>query len=120
MNAMKEMSTEMPKAAAVERMMDLASRWQKLGLTAAVWSNPAMLERMAAMHAEWTGFLSRRMQENLKVQGECLGCTDPVEFQEIQGRFFKTAFDQYCAEIGKLVRMQQSAFEELEVKGSGD
>lgn len=108
------------QSAALERMMDMTKDWQKLGLSAAVWSNPAILERLVEMQAEWTRFLSERLQENLAIQGEFMGCTDPVAFREIQGRYLKTAFDQYCAEMGKLVRMQQSAFDSMMGQKSAD
>lgn len=118
--ALPSRAAQADQSVALERMMDLTKDWQKFGLSAAVWTNPAMLERMVEMQAEWSRFLTDRLQENLAIQSEFLGCTDPVEFREIQGRYLKTAFDQYCAEMGKLVRMQQSAFDTLMGQRSGD
>jgi hypothetical protein len=45
-------------------------------------------------------------------------CHDPAEFSRIQGEFLKTAFDQYSAETGKLVQMNQAVLDSVMGRGT--
>ncbi|PRY25399.1 phasin protein [Aliiruegeria haliotis] len=98
---------------------EVFAHWQRIGVAAFGWPNPVWVQQMADMSAEVAQFISDRIREDLRTQSELLDCDNPVEMREIQGRFLKTAFDQYSAETGKLVRMNRCAIDALLGRNSG-
>lgn len=99
-------------ATGLEHMQSALAEFQRAGAWFVGMTNPAFMHTMAEMNAELAAFVSERLREDLKTQAEILHCTDPVALREIQCRYLKTAFDQYCAEMGRLVRMNQAALDE--------
>ncbi|MFD0978984.1 MULTISPECIES: phasin family protein [Tropicimonas] len=100
-------------------MAELLSDWQRAGMGALAWMNPVWVRSMTEMGNEMMQFSSDRIREGIRFQGEILQCCDPVAFREIQGRYLKTAFEQYSAETGKLVRMNRAALDEVTGRSSG-
>lgn len=105
--------------AATEQMMSHFEDWQKAGLGAWAWSNPEWFRQMTAINAEVTRFVTDRLQQDLEFQTQLLQCRDPAELRELQGRFFKEAFEQYSAETGKLVQMNRAALDAATGRGAG-
>ncbi len=103
----------------LDQTLESVTDWQKLVTMSAGWAGPGWAQSVAAFNAEVVRFLSDRLDEDLKTQAEILQCRDPVSLREIQGRFLKTAFEQYCAEIGKLVQMNQAAVSQVCARESG-
>ncbi|SMX34341.1 phasin family protein [Actibacterium lipolyticum] len=74
--------------------------------------NTAMMQAMARYGTEFTEFVSKRLQEDMKTQHEILGCRDIGKLGDIQATFVKTAMDQYSAETGKLLQMSNEIMDE--------
>lgn len=85
------------------------SDWQDAASGAAGWPNSDWVNTLVEINAEIASFVSDRLREDMRMQAEVLNCTNPVELREIQGRFLKTAFEQYSAKTGDLVRLNQAA-----------
>lgn len=100
-------------AANAERMAEVFSDWQKAGVGALAWMNPVWVRSMMDMGNEVMQFASDRIRDGIRFQGEVLQCCDPVAFREIQGRYLKTAFEQFSVETGKLVRMNRAVLDEV-------
>lgn len=101
-------------------MMSIFEDWQKAGLGSWAWANPAWYEQALEVNSEIARFIVDRIRQDLEFQSELLQCRDPAAFREIQGRFLKEAFDQYSAETGKLVRLNQAALDAATGRKSGD
>ncbi|WP_347309860.1 phasin family protein [Defluviimonas sp. SAOS-178_SWC] len=65
----------------------------------------AMLEGAGDLGNEVIQFVADRIAEDVKIQHEIMECRNPADLVRIQQRFLQTAFDQYTAETGKLVKM---------------
>ncbi|WP_165354630.1 phasin family protein [Tropicimonas sp. IMCC6043] len=94
---------------ATATMMSIFEDWQKAGLGAWAWTNPAWYETALEVNTELARFVSDRIRQDLEFQAELMQCRDAASFREVQGKFLKEAFGQYSAETGKLVRMSQEA-----------
>lgn len=99
--------------AATDQMMSLFEEWQNAGLAAWAWTNPSLLQQMSEINSEVVQFVSDRIRQDVQFQQELMKCRDPAEFRELQGQFLKDAFDQYSAETGKLVQMNQAALKAM-------
>ncbi|WP_068109875.1 phasin family protein [Tropicimonas marinistellae] len=102
-----------PAGSGKDRMAEYMIDWQKTGFGTLFWMSPVWVRAMSDVSAEVAQFVSERIREDVRTQQEILQCRDPVELREIQGRFLKTAFDQYSAETGRLVRLQRAVLDEL-------
>jgi hypothetical protein len=103
-----------------DRAAEFWSHWQTAGFGAIAGSGPAYMVRLGEMNAEVVRFATESVGHNLRVGSEMMHCTDPVEFREVQGRYLKSAFESCCAEVGKLVRLNQDAIDEALGRRSGD
>ena len=97
---------------ALDRATELYAEWQKASLGAVAWANPTSVQRWGEMNAEVARFATEWMLQSYHAGSEMLQCADPVEFREVQGRYLKTTFENYCAEAGKLGRMNQIAMKQ--------
>ena len=105
--------------AATEQMTTLFEDWQKAGLGAWAWANPAWFRQVTEINSEIARFVADRLRQDLEFQSEVLQCRDPLELREIHGRFIRDAFDQYSAETGKLVQMNRAALDAATGRDAG-
>ncbi len=94
--------------------------WQTLGLAGLTWMSPRMAQQLVDMQIELVRFAARRAEACARARAECLGAKDPVEFRDAWGRYLRSAFEQYCAETGTLVRMNRAAFDGSTGRGTAD
>ena len=83
------------------------------------WFGTAWLDSATEVSRELADFLSRRIQEDVRTQHEILNCSDPAEMQGIQARFVKRAVEDYTAETGTLVKLNQDFMEKLAKASNG-
>ncbi|SFC49601.1 phasin family protein [Tropicimonas isoalkanivorans] len=93
--------------------------WPLAGGGALAWMSPVWVSAMSDISAEVTQFVSERIRADIETQQEILQCRDPIELREIQGRYLKTAFDQYSAETGRLIRLNQEVLDQLTGRSDG-
>jgi len=74
-------------------------------LSLAGWMGTAWFERVAELGSKVTSFVAERIKEDVKTQHALLHCRSLPEVQQVQAEFLQTAFDQYRAETGKLIKM---------------
>jgi hypothetical protein len=63
---------------------------------------------LAAMHREWTEFVSRRLAEDLALPQRMAACHRPDEVWQVWGSFLQRAFADYHDELGALARLGSS------------
>lgn len=68
-------------------------------------------EVASQMNAEWFGFVSERLREDLAFQQQLLSCKSPPDVYEACTRFTQTAVHQYHQEFQRLAEMSQVAME---------
>jgi hypothetical protein len=79
--------------------------WGQVG---AAWA-----EAMSDLGAETMRFLAARVQEDVGFQQRILHASSLDELRHIQGAFVQKAIDQYVAETGRMVEMNEELAEKL-------
>ena len=65
----------------------------------------AMLDGLTKAQSEISDFITQRIRQDVETQAEMLRCRTLDDVRELQTRFFKTAVDQYAAEMSRLMRI---------------
>lgn len=86
---------------------------QQNALESLNWFGSAWLETWNAMGSEVSEFIADRIQEDIKTQQAMLKCKNPAELSAVQTAFVQKAIEQYTAETGKLVSLQQDFIDRL-------
>jgi hypothetical protein len=79
--------------------------WGQVG---AAWA-----EAMSDLGAEAMRFLAARVQEDVGLQQRLLHASSLDELRHIQAAFMQKAIDQYVAETGRMVEMNEALAEKL-------
>lgn len=58
---------------------------------------------------EWTGFVTRRLRQDVRTANAMLHCHNPAELPKIQAAFFQKAMDEYQEEAGRVNAVLQEA-----------
>lgn len=103
-----------------EQAMSAAIDFQRAGAGLLAWTSPDWLRAVSDFRAEMADFMSERIRQDLATQVEVLQCRDLVELRALQCRYMKTAFEQYCDEMSKLVRMNRAMLDGWSGRSSGD
>lgn len=51
---------------------------------------------------EWSGFVTRRLRQDVHTANAILHCQNPAEIPKIQAAFFQKAMDEYQEEAGRV------------------
>ncbi len=92
--------------------------WEVKGTVAAGAAGQAWFRNGTEMLSELTDFAHLRLQETLRTQADIQRCTNPMELRDVQCRYLKTAFEQYCVEAGRLMQLNQNALDAFLGKGA--
>ena len=65
----------------------------------------AMLEGLTKAQHEISDFITERIRQDVETQAEMLRCRTLDDVRDLQTRFFKTAVDQYAAEMSRLMQI---------------
>lgn len=114
--ATQKKATEAAENPAAKAMSEL----QKMGFGSLAWMGTDWLENMSDLSSELLQFVSERVKEDVKTQHEILHAKDLGEVQKIQMRFMQEAVDQYTAETGKLIDMNNTFVARLQEKANGN
>lgn len=83
--------------------------------------NGALLEGFAAAQKEWADFMHRRIQEDVAVTRQLIGCHSLTDMQDVYSQYLKTAVEQYQQQSEKVVQrgqlFAQHMTETFEAKG---
>ncbi len=91
---------------------------QKMGFGSLSWMGTDWMETMSDLSSEWLQFVSDRVKQDVKTQHRILHAKDLGEVQKIQMQFMQEAVDQYTAETGKLIDMNNAFFERMQQKST--
>ena len=65
----------------------------------------AMFEGLTNAQTEISDFITERIRQDVETQAEMLRCRTLDDVRDLQTRFFKTAVDQYAAEMSRLMKI---------------
>lgn len=65
----------------------------------------AMLEGLTKAQTEISDFITERIRQDVETQAEMLRCRTLDDVRDLQTRFFKTAVEQYGAEMSRLMKI---------------
>ena len=65
----------------------------------------AMFEGLTNAQTEISDFITERIRQEVETQAEMLRCRTLDDVRDLQTRFFKTAVDQYAAEMSRLMKI---------------
>ena len=65
----------------------------------------AMLEGLTKTQREISDFITERIRQDVETHAEMLRCQTLDDVRDLQTRFFKTAVDQYAAEMSRLMQI---------------
>ena len=65
----------------------------------------AMLEGLAKAQSEISDFITERIRQDVETQAEMLRCQTLDDVRDLQTRFYRTAVDQYAAEVSRLMQI---------------
>ena len=68
-------------------------------------ASAAMLEGLTKAQTELSDFITERIRHDVETQADMLRCRTLDDVRELQTRFFKTAVDQYAAEVNRLMKI---------------
>jgi hypothetical protein len=74
--------------------------------------NGKLLTSCLEFNREWTGFLMRRMQEDVSLVHDLAQCTEPRGVFEVYSTFFTRALSDYQSEYAQLATLNGKAFEQ--------
>src|SRR5262245_16654822 len=72
-----------------------------------------LLESVAKAQKDWADFMHRRIQEDVAVARELIGCQSLADMHEVYSQYLKTAFEQYQQQAETAVRQGQSMAQHL-------
>lgn len=72
----------------------------------------AMLEGLTKAQTEISDFVTERIRQDVETQAEMLRCRTLDDVRDLQTRFFKTAVDQYAAEMSRLMKISTDAMQQ--------
>jgi hypothetical protein len=75
--------------------------------------NGTLLESVAAAQKEWADFVHRRIQEDVAVTRQLIGCSSLADMHEVYSHYLKTAFEQYHQQSEKVVQRGRSMAQHL-------
>lgn len=97
----------------ISSMMQAFLKAQKASPGPLSWFGNAWLEAFGEVGSELSAFIAERISEDVKTQHEMLHCKSPVELQKLQSRFVQKAIDDYTAETGRFVELNQKFLDRL-------
>lgn len=62
----------------------------------------AMADAWLDLCEEWTGFVTRRLRQDVRTANAMLQCKNPAEIPKVQAAFFQKAMDEYQEEAGRV------------------
>jgi hypothetical protein len=65
----------------------------------------AMLEGLTKAQTEISDFIVERIRQEVETQAEMFRCRTLDDVRDLQARFFRTAVDQYGAEVSRLMKI---------------
>ena len=71
----------------------------------------AMLEGLTKVQTEIADFITERIRQDVETQAEMLRCRTLDDVRDLQTRFFRTAVDQYAAEVNRLMKINTDTME---------
>ena len=69
----------------------------------------AMADAWLDLCDEWTGFVTRRLRQDVRTANTMLHCQNPADIPKIQAAFFQKAMDEYQEEAGRVNAVMQDA-----------
>ena len=69
----------------------------------------AMADAWLDLYEEWTGFVNRRLRQDVRTTNAILQCQNPGEIPKIQAAFMQKAMDEYQHESGRVSTVLQDA-----------
>ena len=69
----------------------------------------AMADAWLDLCEEWTGFVTRRLRQDVRTANAILHCKNPAEIPKVQAAFFRKAMDEYQEEAGRVNVVLQDA-----------
>ena len=106
-------TTDQTSTGTIPSMMQAFLEAQQASLGPLNWMGNAWIEAFGDVGSELAGFVAERIKEDVKTQHQMMHCKTPAELQKIQADFVRTAIEQYTAETGKLVQLNQAFLDKL-------
>lgn len=69
----------------------------------------AMADAWLDLCQEWTGFVTKRLRQDVRTANAILHCRNSAEIPKIQAAFFQKAMDEYEEEAGRVNVVLQDA-----------
>ena len=88
-----------------DRLIDRVTSEQQEVLEAMQSTGEAVLEGVNSTRRSIADFLAERIRQDLDAQAALLRCRSMGEVREVQGRFLRTAVDQYAGEASRLLQL---------------
>jgi len=79
--------------------------WQKAAMAPMAGLAPAWTEAVQDYMRMSGEFLARRVEKDMQLQRELLGCRDPKQWQELQAHFMEEAMEDYRAQSGQMAEI---------------
>ena len=98
-------TSKVPMTEAVASAQEAISSAQQETLHKIGAAGAAMLEGLTKAQAEISDFITQRIRQDIETQAEMLRCRTLDDVRDLQARFFKTALDQYAAEMSRLMKI---------------
>jgi colicin import membrane protein len=73
----------------------------------------AVIEGMASAREEVSTFVASRIRQGIEAQAELMGCRTLGDLREVQGRFVRSAIEQYAAEADSLAGIGREVISKL-------
>ena len=80
---------------------------QEAGLGPLGWLTPVWVEHMQEVGHDLAEFVAARIREDVRTQQRILRCRTIDELREVQTAFIAGAFEDYAAETGRLVTLNE-------------
>jgi Phasin protein len=87
-----------------ESWMDMS----RPALTALADLNVRVYENLAAMNKEWTGYIDRRLKEDLAMPQQIASCKSVPEMYGVYFEYFQKAVAHYQEELEQLARLTKT------------
>jgi hypothetical protein len=74
-------------------------------------ASAVLLEGLTKVQAEIADFIAERIRQDVETQADMLSCRNLDDVRDLQTRFFRTALDQYAAEVSRLMKISTDTME---------
>ena len=92
-------------ASQADTLIDTMTTSQQEALETMESAGHALFEGLSLVQREIADFVAERIRQDMETQQEFLRCRTLDDVRQVQTHFFRTAMDQYTAEVSKLMNL---------------